>query len=142
MIRFAFLRIGGDNTMARRMCTGMAVRTYRTKAKHSPRVRGAAFHVTNLQSSLFMRGNRWEASFFVFVDPPLSAFVSFALSLSFLLNVPVLLPSQHLSLYGSIGCFVYKAGGNPFLDGRRAPSSERGGGPNTGPGRPRLDSPG
>ena len=51
-----------------------------------------------------------------FVDPPFSAFVSFAFlfSLSFLLGVTVLLPPQHLSLYGSVGCFVYKAGGNPF----------------------------
>ena len=61
--------------------------------------------------------SRWaqrSRGFFIFVDPLLSAFVSFALSLSFLLNVPVLLPSQHLSLYGSVGCFVYKAGENPF----------------------------
>ena len=61
--------------------------------------------------------SRWaqrSRGFFVFVDPPLSAFVSFALSLSFLLGVTVLLPPQHLSLYGSVGCFVYKAGGNPF----------------------------
>ena len=49
-----------------------------------------------------------------FVDPPLSAFVSLVFSLSFLLGVTVLFPPQHLSLDGSVGCFVYKAGGNPF----------------------------
>ena len=31
-----------------------------------------------------------------------------------ILGVTVLLPPQHLSMYGSVGCFVYKAGENPF----------------------------
>ena len=61
--------------------------------------------------------SRWaqrSRGFFVFVDPPLSAFVSFALSLLFLLGVTVLLPPQHLSLYDPVGCFVYKAGETLF----------------------------
>ena len=41
-------------------------------------------------------------------------FLPFVFSLSFLLGVPVLLPPQHLSLDVSVGCFVYKAGGNSF----------------------------
>ena len=60
---------------------------------------------------------RWaqrSRGFFIFIDPPLSAFVSFALSLSFLLGVTMLLPPQHLSLYGLVGCFVYKAGKTLF----------------------------
>jgi hypothetical protein len=54
-----------------------------------------------------------EASSF-FVDPPLSAFVSLVFSLPFLLGVTVLLLPQHLSLVVSVGCFLYKAGGNSF----------------------------
>lgn len=52
-----------------------------------------------------MEDPRWvqrSRDFFVFVDPPLSAFVSFVFSLSFLLGVPVLLPPQHLSLVVSV----------------------------------------
>ena len=49
-----------------------------------------------------------------FVDPPLSAFVSLVFSLSFLLGVTVLFPPQPLSLDGSVGCFVYKAGETLF----------------------------
>lgn len=46
--------------MAKRMCTGMAVRTCRTRARRSPRESSAAFHVANLRSSLSMRGSKWE----------------------------------------------------------------------------------
>ena len=41
-------------------------------------------------------------------------FLPFVFSLSFLLGVTVLLPPQHLSLDGSVGCFVYKAGETLF----------------------------
>ena len=47
---------------------------------------------------------------FVFVDPLVLALFS----LSFLLDVTVLFPPQHLSLFGSVGCFVYKAGKPSF----------------------------
>ena len=67
-----------------------------------------------LESSGRSRWAQRSRGFFVFVDPTLSAFVSFALSLLFLLGVTVLLPAKHLSLYGLVGCFVYKAGETLF----------------------------
>ena len=50
----------------------------------------------------------------VFVDPSLSAFVSFIFSLPFLLGVTVLLSPHHPSLVVSVGCFVIQSG-EPFF---------------------------
>ena len=60
-----------------------------------------------------LRWTQRSRGFVVFIDPPLSAFVSFFFSF-FLLGVLVLLPSQHLSLVVSVGCFGIQSGGNPF----------------------------
>ena len=62
---------------------------------------------------------RWvqqpRGCFFVFVYPPLLAFVSLVFFIFFFfLGVTVLLPPQYLSLDVSVGCFVYKAGETLF----------------------------
>ena len=56
------------------------------------------------------RNDREASSFFLSAVVGICFFCSFSV---FFLDVTVLLPPQHLSLYGSVGCFVYKAG-NPF----------------------------
>ena len=54
-----------------------------------------------------------EASSFLLIRHCRHLF-SFVLSLSFFLGVTVLLPPQHIFMYGLVGCFVYKAG-KPFF---------------------------
>ena len=67
-----------------------------------------------------LRWTQRSRGFVVFVDPPLSAFVSFLFSLSFLLGVFVLLPPQPLSSVVSVGCFVIQSGGKPFFVKKKA----------------------
>ena len=72
-----------------------------------------------------LRWTQWSLSFFVSVDPPLSAFFSLDVSLSFLLGVTVLLPPQHLFLNVSVGCFGIQSGGKPFFSTAHTPAFVR-----------------